>query len=210
MRNGFFWTGFVLGAIAMVGDFLVPALLAQRYPGYSHLRDTISTLGTIKSPVRALTSMWLAGLGVSFLIFAAGQASQFHSLTWRHILYFAGIVGFGIGAGIVAGLFPEDPLGSDETVSGKVHGIGAGFGSILLLLTPLWARDMSELAQVKTWNTLGLAVAVVAFILFLASGRGGLSSVALTGLWQRLYLAAVYGTQIMNALTMRTFAADGV
>jgi hypothetical protein len=210
MRNELFWTGFVLGALAMVGDFLVPALLAIRYPGYSHLRDTISTLGTIESPVRALTSVWLVWFGVCFLVFAAGQASQFHSSTWRHVLYFAGIVGFGIGAGIVAGFFPEDPLWSAETVSGKVHGIGAGLGSILLLLTPLWARGMSELAQVKTWNTLGLAVAVVAFILFLASGRRGSSSVALTGLWQRLYLAAVYGTQLMNALAMRTFSADGI
>lgn len=210
MRNGLFWTGFVLGAVAMVGDFLVPALLATRYPGYSHLRDTISTLGTIESPVKAIVSVWLVGLGVCFLVFAAGQASQFHSPTWRHVLYFAGILGFGIGAGIVAGLFPQDPLGSAETISGKVHGIGAGIGSILLLLTPLWARGISELVQVKTWNTVGLAVAIVAFILFLISGRGGLSSVALTGLWQRLYLAAVYGTLLMNSLAMRTFAADRV
>ena len=142
MRNGLLWTGFVLGALAMVGDFLIPALLARKYPGYSHLRDTISTLGTAESPVRALTSMWLVGLGVCFLVFAAGQASQLQLSTWRHVMYLAGIVAFGIGAGIVAGFFPEDPLGSAETISGKIHGIGSGFGSILLLLTPFWALGM--------------------------------------------------------------------
>ena len=210
MRNGLFWIGFLLGALAMVGDFLIPALLAMRYPGYSHLRDTISTLGTIESPVRSLISMWLVALGVCFLIFSAGQASQFQLSTWRHVLYLAGIVGFGIGAGIIAGFFPEDPLGSAETFSGKVHGIGAGLGSILLLLTPLWALGMSELTQVKTWNILGFAVAIVTFTLFLASGRGGISSVVLTGLWQRLYLAAVYCTLLMNSLAMRTVMADRV
>ncbi len=210
MGNGLFWAGFVLGAIAMVGDFLIPALLAMRYPGYSHLRDTISTLGTIESPVRSLTSVWLVGLGVCLLVFAVGQASQFQLSTWRHVLYLAGIVGFGIGAGIVAGFFPEDPIGSAETVSGKAHDIGAGLGSILLLLTPLWALGMSELALVKIWNILGLAVAVVAFTLFLATGRGGLCSMALTGLWQRSYLAAIYSTLLMNSLAMRTFTADRV
>ena len=210
MRNGFFWIGFVIGALAMIGDFLVPALLAMRYPGYNHLRDTISTLGTIESPVRSLTSMWLVGLGVCFLIFAAAQASQFQLFTWRHVLYLAGIVGFGIGAGIIAGFFPEDPLGSAETFSGKVHGIGAGLGSILLLLTPLWSLGMSELAQVKTFNTLGFAVVIVTFTLFLVSGRGGLSFVVLTGLWQRLYLSAVYSTLLMNSLAMRMVMADRV
>ena len=208
MRNELFWIGFVLGAMAMVGDFLVPALLALRCPGYSQLRDTISTLGTIESPVKSLTSIWLVVLGVCFFVFAAGQASQFQLSTWRHILYLAGIVGFGIGAGILSGFFPEDPLGSAETFSGKVHGIGAGLGSILLLMTPIWALGMSELAQVKTWNTLGFAVSVVTFTLFLASGRGGLSSMVLTGLWQRLYLAALYGSLLMNYLAMRTVTAD--
>jgi hypothetical protein len=200
MRNGFFWISFVIGASAMVGDFLVPTLLARKYPGYSHLRDTISTLGTTESPVKSQTSVWLVGFGVCLLVFAAGQASRFQLFTWRHVLYLAGIVGFGIGAGVLAGFFPEDAPGAAETVSGKVHGIGSGLGSILLLLTPLWALGMSEFAQVKNLNTLGFAVAMVAFIFFLVSGKGGLRSVVLTGLWQRLYLAALYGTLLLNSL----------
>ena len=154
--------------------------------------------------------MWLVGLGVCFLVFAAGQASQLQLSTWRHVMYLAGIVAFGIGAGIVAGFFPEDPLGSAETISGKIHGIGSGFGSILLLLTPLWALGMPELSRVKIWNTLGLAVAIAAFTLFLAAGRFGLSFVALTGLGQRLYLTAVYGTLLINSIAIWTFTADKV
>jgi len=210
MQEGLFWIGFVFGAVAMVGDFLVPALLSRGYPKYSHLRDTISTLGTAASPMRVQSSVWLLALGVCFLVFAAGQASQFHSVTWQHGLYLTGIVAFGIGAGIVAGLFPEDSVGSAETVSGKVHGIGSGLGSILLLLTPLWAWNMLEFAQVKTINALGFAVGIVAFAFFLASGKTKRTGMlALTGLWQRLFLAVVYCTLLVNALAIRAFLGSG-
>lgn len=210
MGDGLFRIGLGLGVGAMVGDFLVPALLAVKYPGYSHLRDTISTLGTIESPVKLQTSIWLVALGVGFLCFALGLAGKFQTCTWRHGLYLLAIVAFGLGAGIVAGLFPEDPAGAVETISGKVHGIGAGLGTILLLTAPIWAWGMPELATVKSWNAVGFAVAVISFGLFLASGKTGLGSPALTGLWQRLYLAGAYSTLLGNALALgKTSLGEG-
>lgn len=203
MKTPFFWVALVLGIIAMVGDFVVPSILARSYPGYSHLRDTISTLGTNESPVKGQVRGWLIVLGLCFLVFAAGQAGQFNLFTWRHWLYLVGIISFGIGAGIVAGLFPEDTAGMPETSSGKVHGIGSGFGSILLLLAPLWARGMTEFAEVRAWNTLGFVIALVAFFLFLISGKSGEASLGLTGLWQRIYLAVLYGVLLLNAFTTR-------
>jgi hypothetical protein len=205
VRTYLFWVGFSLGTIAMVGDFVVPSILGRSYSGYSHLKDTISTLGTAESPVKSQTKVWLIVLGGCFLIFAAGQAGQFHSFTWRHWLYLVGIAAFGLGAGIVAGLYPEDAVGMAETHSGKVHGIGSGLGSILLLLALLWARGIPEFAQVRIWNVLGFCIALAAFVLFLLSGRGGWSLRGLSGLWQRLYLAVVYGVLVVNA-----FAARGV
>jgi hypothetical protein len=203
MRTYLFRVGFLLGTIAMVGDFVVPSILGRSYPGYSHLRDTISTLGTAESPVKSQTKVWLMVLGVCFLVFTVGQAGQFHFFTWCHWLYLVGIAAFGVGAGIVAGLYPEDAVGMAETHSGKLHGIGSGLGSILLLLTLLWARGIAEFAQVRIWNALGFSIAFVAFVLFLVSGRDGESLRGLTGLWQRLYLAVVYGVLLVNAFSAR-------
>ena len=202
-----FWIGLVIGLIGMAGDFVVPLILGRHYPGYSHLRDTISTLGTDESPVKRQLSVWLIVLGAGFLVFAAGQGTQFHPFTWRHWLYLTGIVAFGLGAGMVAGVFPEDAPGTPETLSGKIHGLGAGIGFILLLLEPLWARGMAECSSVRGWNTLGFSVALVAFTLFLASGKSSGFLAQWTGLWQRIYLAVIYFVLAMNALVIRAFTA---
>jgi hypothetical protein len=207
MKTSLYWTGLVLGVLAMVGDFVIPLILGRRYPGYSHLRDTISTLGTDESPVKRQLSVWLIFLGACFLVFTAGQGTQFHPFTWRHWLYLMGIVAFGLGSGMVAGVFPEDAPGTPETIFGKIHGIGAGVGFILLLLAPVWARGMAECSAVRVWNTLGFSIALVAFTLFLVSGKGSGFLAQWTGLWQRLYLAVIYIVLVMNALVIRAFAA---
>jgi len=61
----------------MVGDFVIFLILGRHYPGYSHLRDTISTLGMAKSPVQHQLSVWLVMLGFCFIGFAVGQGSGF-------------------------------------------------------------------------------------------------------------------------------------
>lgn len=120
--------------------------------------------------------------------------------TWRHWFYLLGSVAFGFGVGIVAGLFPEDAAGTEETPTGKVHGIGSGLGFMLLLLTPLWAQGMPELAAVTTWNAAGFSIALFALILFLISGKRSGHHRGLTRLWQRLSLAALYGVLLITGL----------
>jgi len=203
MKTYMFWTGIGFGVIAMAGDFVIPWILGRRHPGYSHLRDTISTLGTAESPVKRQLRPWLIVLGVCFLGFAVGQAVVFQVFTWRYWLYLTGIISFGLGAGIVAGIFSEDSPGTAETFSGKIHGIGSGLGFILLLLAPLWARGMIEFAAVKGWNTLGFLAGFITFTLFMVSGKSSGFLKEWTGLWQRLYLAVMYGVLLMNALAIR-------
>jgi len=123
-----------MGAIGMVGDFVVPSLLARSYPGYSNLRDTISTFGTTGSPVKAKTAVWLVMLDVFLLVFAVGQAMTF--------CFF-------------------------------------------------------------TLNTAGFAVGLVAFVLFMISGKNGRGWLGMTGLWQRIYLAAMYAILLANAIAIR-------
>ncbi len=149
MNDIFFNTILLLGFTAVIGDFVIPAVISRRYPNYSQLRDTISTLGTNKSPVKKQASTWLIALGLLLICFGIGQSLQFIDHTWKHWLYIWGIIAFGVGAGIIAGVYPEDPKGMEETNTGKIHGISAGLGFMFLLLNPLLAAVHIELILIK-------------------------------------------------------------
>lgn len=184
----------------MIADFIVPAILGKRYPNYSHLYAAISELGTKKSPVRKELSIWLIILGVLFLLFGIGQSVQFTRHTIFHWMYLWGIAAFGVGAGIIAGIFPEDAAGTTETSSGKVHGIFAGLGFLFLLLNPLWALWIFEFSALKTLNLMSFGVAGSFFILFILS-KGKRGIFGMSGLWQRFYLLAAYCMLLMNFIT---------
>lgn len=166
--------------VLFLGDMLVPVVLGPAYPGYSQLHDTLSTLGVPSSPVARATSVWLVTFGVA--------ATALTILLWSELgkLRRLGLLAFAIGAGVISGLFPEDLPTDPETVSGKIHGIGAGLGTLLLIGACLFA-------PVTTGNrrmiVRGLAVlSLISFALFLRSSATGQFS----GLWQKACLGAAY------------------
>ena len=122
--------------LATLGDLFIPIIIGSKYPGYNHLMDTISTLGTNKSPAQKFQCINLIIVGILFIVFSVGQGLAFIQINWYHRLFILGIVLFGIGT-ILAGIFPEDPKGIAETVSGKIHGIASGLGFIFLILNSL-------------------------------------------------------------------------
>lgn len=189
-----------IGLGAMAGDFIVPALLSLGYPGYSHLTDTVSTLGAETSPVRWGLSAWLVAEGIAFLVFGVGEWRVFQRRDWRHAAYVLGLLCFGVGAGVVAGLFPEDLPGAIETTAGRIHGIGAGLGFLALIACPLWAAAMDELSRLRLFNIAGFVVAAATVAVFLFAGK---NPDALAGLWQRLNMLAIYAVLTVNALELR-------
>ena len=105
---------------------------------------------------------------------------------------------FGFGAGNVAGLFPEDPKGEEESVSGKIHGIFGGLGYLALLAIP------SILANISGEWFLAISIVVqilgvVFFTLFLLSKN---PKIGKSGLWQRLFLFNYYSYMIIIAVIM--------
>ena len=119
----------VILLLATSGDLIVPMIIGIKYPGYNHLIDTISTLGTHKSPVQKFQCTNLIMVGILFILFSLGQGLAFTQIKWCHRLFILGIILFGIGT-ILAGIFPEDSKDIAETVSGKIHGIASGIGFI--------------------------------------------------------------------------------
>ena len=203
LNDTFFNTILLLGFTAVIGDFIIPTVISRRYPNYSQLHDTISTLGTNESPVKKPTSRWLVALGLLLICFGIGQSLQFIDHTWKHLLYIWGIIAFGVGAGIMAGVYPEDPKGMEETNTGKIHGISAGLGFMFLLLNPMLALGIDEFNGLEWFNCIFFAVGVITFILFIVSGKKRNGILALSGLWQRFNLLAVYSPLLLNYIATK-------
>jgi len=192
-----------IGLAAMIGDFVVPLILGRKYPNHNALYDVISELGTKESPVRKQISAWLITLGVLFICFGIGQRLQFQNQTWAHRIYLWGIVVFGIGAGVTAGIFPEDTKGAEETISGKIHGIFSGLGFMFLIMNPLWALWIDELNGLEGLNTLLFILGVITFGLFAASEKKDAGILGMSGLWQRLNMLVVYSAILINFLVTK-------
>jgi len=189
--------------VAALADLLIPVILGLKYPGYDHFLDTISTLGTKESPVGKQESINLIVVGILFLVFALGQRFAFKNMGWSHNLYIYGIIAFGIGC-VLAGIFPEDPKGFIETISGKIHGIASGIGFIFLLLNPLWAAFIDAFEKYRALNIFLCGAGIITFALFVFSKKRETGFLKYTGLFQRLNLIVLYGCLILNFATMTT------
>ena len=187
----------VILLLAALGDLFVPIIISVKYQDYNHLVDTISTLGTNESPVQKSQCTNLIAVGILFIIFSVGQGLAFTQIKWCHRLFILGIVLFGIGT-ILAGIFPEDPKGIAETVSGKIHGIASGIGFIFLILNPLWAIWITEFKDLRYVNMTLFVLAVLTFALFMISENVDNGILKYTGLFQRLNLIILYGHLILN------------
>ena len=187
----------VILLLATLGDLLIPIIIGSEYPGYNHLIDTISTLGTNISPIQKFQCINLIAVGILFIIFSFGQCLSFTQIKWCHTLFIIGIVLFGVGT-ILAGIFPEDPKGIGETISGKIHGIASGIGFIFLILNPLWAIWIAEFKALRYVNITLFILAILTFILFVTSENINSGILKYTGLFQRLNLIILYGHLILN------------
>lgn len=183
--------------IATIGDLLIPVIIGFKYPGYNHFHDTISSLGTKKSPVRKYQCLNLMIVGFLLILFTVGQYEAFQSIKWCHKLYLTGLILFGSGT-VLAGFFPEDPIGISETVSGKIHGIASGIGFLFLIFNPLWAIWIAEFKGLTQINIVAFILASLTFVLFIMSENKNFAIFKYTGLLQRLNLVILYGIVVFN------------
>lgn len=186
----------VAGLIAFVGDYVLPFILGFFYPNYNHLTLVQSELGTSVSPVSAWINTWWVLFGVLNIVFGLGFWQAFNHEGRMALVVGILIIVFGLGAGVGAGLFPQEPGGVETTLSGKLHGIFAGIGELVIILVPLlnlwiFTRQTSE---PLFWASIATFVlSLLTFGLFLGGHdmptEGILSYV---GLWQRAYFLVIY------------------
>lgn len=197
LRTPFVIGGSIACLAAAVGDLAVPFVLGLRSAGYSQLRQPVSDLGAVGSPVSFWMNGWWLLFGVLMLWFAAAFAWTFHAVGDAARIVTVQIACVGLFAGIGAGLFPLDASGSGDSLSTRLHGLCAFLGFAPILFAPavsMWLFPPGR-APVLFW----VCVVTQVIGLLTAAVNVGLADTILParwmacgGLWQRAFLANAY------------------
>ncbi len=184
--------------IAIIGDYVFAYVLAFFYPNYSHKKQVMSVLGNPKSPVAFFYNLWLIILGILMCVSAVNfyivysEVSKGYASAGTIILLI-----FGIGAGIISGIFSVNDVKKIETIASKIHGIGAGIGFLVLTFIPLVVGVISYKENDSIIGIISIVffiLSLLLFVLFIMSEREVYqnSIIGLSGLWQRLLLGSMY------------------
>ena len=182
--------------VACVGDIFFLTVLGRYFPGYSQMKDTISHLGSSASPVSTLVSVWSVILGILFILFGIGFKRTYEDkskiagkVAWLIILY-------GMGEGILSGIFRVDQIPGTLSFYGIVHEFFSAIGVVAILILPIFAPKViiSEEPSFSIISKIVLIMGSILLLLFLfrfSDFKTNFISVY-KGLWQRLFLLDFY------------------
>lgn len=196
MKNLLIITGCILGSIVCLADPFILFHYGSGFPGYSHLSELISELGSTNSPVTKLFSAWWIISGIIYLLYAASLYYSFRengkialAAAWLIILFAAGDC-------ILSGFFPDDHFhGGKLTFASKVHVATGAVGIFALLSFPLAMQKIFTKERSACFHKLsfivfctGMLMAVLLFFRYYYVSY--LSD--LQGLWQRVMMFTFY------------------
>lgn len=184
--------------IAILGDILVPFILAPFYQGYSHMSMSISALGNPHSPVRGIFNFWMLLEGLLFLLALPTVYNHFNSVSkplTNTVIAFVAI--FAVGACMFTCFFSVNEMKEVVTTASKVHGIGSVIGFMLFLFVPLLLSILEFKCNDISNGVIAVVsfiIALVFFVLFVMSDKPEFNNtiIANEGLWQRLNLLFMY------------------
>lgn len=184
--------------VAILGEMIVPFVLALFYKGYKHRTMVISSLGNEKSPVRTAFNAWMLLAGVLFLLATPTIYKYYRAgAKWPTILLVGFIGVFAIGACIFSCFFSVNESKDVVTLASNIHGFGSAIGFMLMLFVPLL---LAILSFKRSENIIGIIDAItfvlglVSFVLFVMADKPEFqnSVIAQEGLWQRVNLFFMY------------------
>jgi hypothetical protein len=192
---------------ACTGEFVTMFVCGAQYPGYSHLKNTMSSLGASVSPVSDEISLWWIFMGVLFILFGTGLYKAYSEkgkyasrASWLVILY-------GIGEGIGSGAFKADRISNGLTTSALIHDILGGIGVIAILLFPLIMQKVIAKNEIPFFHRMSQIIFISGIItVFLFLFRYSINEnnflAIYKGLWQRLFMLNTYIYFITIAIIM--------
>lgn len=180
-----------------MGDLISLFVLGTTYPGYSHLKDTVSKLGSSKSPASVQISILWVIVGVLLIIFGIGFY-KFFLKRGRYAKLASGlIILYGIGEGIGSGAFKADRITNVLTTSGIIHEVFGGIGVISILLFPLIMQKVITKNEKPVFYQMSQIVfisGIILILLFLLRYLPDQTNffAMYKGLWQRLFILNTY------------------
>lgn len=184
--------------IAVIGDFVVPYVLALFYRDYKHTTMVMSSLGNPKSPVRGIYNIWLVILGVLLIISCNLIKLRYYSVSKGYsVATIILILTFAIGAGIISGIFSVNESKEVVTMASKVHGVFSAMGFMFLLFVSLLLAILSIKNGDKIIGIFFIVcfvLALIFFVLFVLADKPEFQDtiIAYEGIWQRLTLLFMY------------------
>ncbi|MBQ9535387.1 MAG: DUF998 domain-containing protein [Clostridia bacterium] len=193
--------------IAVIGEMLVPFLLAPFYQGYSHTTMAISALGNSSSPVRIPFNLWMLVAGILFLLSTPSIYNLYSETSKTLSIITVSLIGiFAVGACIFTCFFSVGETKDVVTTASKIHGAGSAIGFMLMLLTPLFIAILSFMSENRIAGVIAIisfVLALIFFVLFIMADKPQFQNtvIAKEGLWQRLNLAFMYLPLAFVAIT---------
>lgn len=197
-----FW---LLLGLTVIGEFLLPALMARWDPDYRPGAMAVSVLGRAGGPVARLYNAWLIWLGFFLLAAAAVYYRSAIPVSPALAAWQAGAIGlFGLGTGLLAGLFPVGPEKDLSDWRALVHGVAAVVGFFALLGFPLSGALLAMMEGhigMAALRFLAFVLALGCFSLFVLSDKERFRGtiIAREGLWEQLCLGAMYLPFLLDA-----------
>ncbi len=184
--------------IAVVGEMLIPIILAPFYKGYSHTTMAISILGNSNSPVRLPFNLWMLVAGLLLLQATPAIYNTYYQVSKPLItvsVLFIAI--FAVGACVFTCFFSVNETKDVVITASKIHGACSAIGFILFLFVPLFLAILSFKANDKTIGiifVISFVLALLFFVLFIMADKPELQRtfIAKEGLWQRMNLLFMY------------------
>jgi len=184
--------------IAVIGEMIIPFILAPFYKGYNHTTMAISVLGNVNSPVRLPFNLWMLVAGVLFLLSTPSVYSLYDGISKPLSVVTVLFIGiFAVGACIFSCFFSVSETKDIVTTASKIHGVGSAIGFMLFLFVPLFLTILSFKAGDKISGIIAIisfVLALLSFVLFIMADKAGFQHtlIAKEGLWQRLNLLFMY------------------
>jgi hypothetical protein len=177
-------------------------------PGYSHVASFISELGASGTPHASLMNvlgfvpggLLLACLGVAL----ARVTSSYASGVAGSVL--VGLFGAGVAASGVLSCDPGCPVPGGSLENAAHNAIGPASFVALACGAGLLGRAFRRLPRFRPLSSYSFVTSVLGLLLVVAMARS-LEAKALTGLWQRLFLATMF--LWCAVVGVRVFRHDG-
>jgi hypothetical membrane protein len=180
-----------------IGDFLSLFILGHEYPGYNHLHDTMSSLGSSASPISGIISgLWVI-LGILMIMFAFGFRAAYSPGDKYVKIVFWLLILYGLGEGLGSGLFKADRVSGSYSTSFIIHDILGGAGVVAILILPLIVQKIKPFFSNPgfiRFSRITLILGILFLVLFSFRFVGNENNLLARykGLWQRLFVLNSY------------------